>query len=93
MKPSTNPAKPDLFEQIYQFLLQMSTGKSPALPKITQMAKEMGISRAAIYAWLNGEFGSQRIARYLESVTGIAFPVRVEHDNIHMMRLLFRIRE
>ena len=83
---------PDITYEIYQYLLQLSSNKIKPLPKITNIAKEIGISRAAIYAWINGDFGSEKITEYLKRVTGISFPVRVPDDKINTMRILFRIR-
>lgn len=81
----------ELSIEIYQYLLQMSTGKISPLPAIVDIAHEIKISRNAIYRWANGEISCPRIVAYLKDVTGINFPVKLSAKNIPSAKVILHM--
>jgi len=78
--------------EIYQYLLRVSSGKIIPLPSITEIARQLGISRQAVYQWINGDIKCPKLAEYIKTVTEISFPVRLKDENVTAARHLFRIR-
>ena len=81
-----------VLSEIYQLQLRMSSGKGPDLPTISEMANQLGITRTAIYDWVAGKFGSQRIAEYLSRLTGVSFPGKLDGPFVHATETLMKIR-
>ena len=78
--------------ELYQYFLNLSSGKIPALPSITRIGQEINISRQAIYQWANGQIACPKIVRYLKEVTDITFPVKLSEQEISRVRNILHIR-
>ena len=82
----------NLISELYQYHLQVSSGKLPQPPTITKIAKEAGKSRKAVYDWINGLYRSQEISDTVSRLINISVPVKLEAPIITHLKTLFRIR-
>jgi len=77
--------------QIYQLQMELSTGNF-RLPTITQISRDLGVSRQMIYKWANGESRSRKVSQSLTWLTGVTFPDKLVGPIIIATKTLFRIR-
>ena len=73
----------------YTSLNRLSSKKKREPIKISQVAKELGISPQAVYKWLKGEMSSPKLAGYIKSAYGIMLSARLNSQEQCKARELF----
>jgi len=77
--------------ELYQYIFQVSSGKVSHMPPISNIAREVGITRQAVYDWIKGRYSCPRLASYMKDVTGVAFPEKLDGSYLPPLKTLLHI--